>query len=142
ATPTVIVEAGTYAESVAANKANLTLTGATGTATDVVIDPTSGNGISVTANNVTVEDLRVTGATGLSAGIFAQNITDITLDNVRVDPNANGFALFNAAGTATIRDSVFNDNDGGGFPGTGIGIGALGTSTVAFVLENVTADGN
>ena len=39
ATPTVIIEAGTYPESVAANKANLTLRGATGMAADVVIDP-------------------------------------------------------------------------------------------------------
>jgi hypothetical protein len=43
---TVTVLEGAYAEAVTVNVSGLTLTGGTGTATDVVIDPPSGNGIT------------------------------------------------------------------------------------------------
>jgi hypothetical protein len=108
--PTIIIEAGTYAESVAANLSGLTLRGATGIATDVVIDPVAGDGITVVGvNGVTIRDLRVTGAaTGIQ--VFAAGAT---LINDRVDANTND-GLKAGESTVTIQDSVFSGNTGFG----------------------------
>ena len=58
----MIIEAGTYLENVLVNKPGLTLDGVSGVPTDVAIDPLLGDGITVSEDNVTIRDLRVTGA--------------------------------------------------------------------------------
>ena len=77
-----------YDENVTIDKP-LTLTGQTGTATDVVIDPTAGNGITISAggDSATIADLRVTGA---EDGISASNVSGLTLSNVQLDTNIEG----------------------------------------------------
>lgn len=95
ATPTVIIEAGTYAENVAANKAGLVLKGATGLASDVVIDPAGvTDGITVTANNVTIRDLRVTGAAN---AIVASSVSPLSLLNLQLDGNTSGGVVTNVS---------------------------------------------
>jgi uncharacterized repeat protein (TIGR01451 family) len=115
ATPTVIIEAGTYAENVAANKAGLTLDGATGVPTDVVIAAPGTNGITVTADNVTIRDLRVTGAAN---ALVAANLSTLSLANLQLDGNASGGTLANittvnftaspAADTVSVDGSQFS----------------------------------
>ena len=112
ATPTVVIHAGTYLESVAANKANLTLDGATGIASDVVIDPSAGNGITISADNVTLLDLRVTGAVD---GISASGVIGPTLTNVQSDNNSDsGISLSNVSGTTALASVVTTGNAGSG----------------------------
>ncbi len=107
-TTTVIIEAGTYLESVAANKAGLTLDGATGVATDVVIDPPAGNGIAISANDVTVRDLRVTGSVD---GISASAVSGPTLTNVHSDTNTGaGVALSGVTGTTALTNVTSTGN--------------------------------
>lgn len=103
---TVIVMPGTYVESVAVNK-SLTLDGSTSLATDVVIDPVAGNGIDVTAGNVTIRDLRVTGAAN---GIDANAVADLTLNNVQSDTNTNGVSLTSVTGTTSLTLVVATGN--------------------------------
>src|SRR5262245_26149855 len=83
---TVRVGAGTYAENVQVNK-SISVVGATGVATDVVVHPASGVGITVSANGVTIQDLRVTGATN---GIQkVSNVASLALNDVDSDHNSN-----------------------------------------------------
>jgi hypothetical protein len=92
--PTVIVEAGTYTENVLANKAGLVLKGATGVPGDVVLTPPGGVGVNVSANNVTIRDLRITTAT---TGIVASGVTPLTLIDLMVDGNGAGGTLTNVS---------------------------------------------
>src|SRR5262249_35812514 len=87
---TVNVEGGTYAESLTMSKAAQVLKGATGTPSDVVIDPTIGDGITVSGDNVTIRDLRITNA---DTGIVASNLTMLTLANLLLDGNTAGGSL-------------------------------------------------
>src|SRR5690606_25711128 len=62
---TVLIAPGVYNENVLVNVENLTLRGATGNPADVVLDGNTpvamgGIGITVAANNVTIQDLRIT----------------------------------------------------------------------------------
>src|SRR5262249_21255386 len=95
--------------SVAVNKAGLTLTGATGNAADVVIDPPgTADGITVSAGNVTVSGLRVTGA---GTGIVAANVTPLTLSNLLLDGNTTGFTANNLT-TLNLIDLTLTGNTG------------------------------
>jgi SdrD B-like domain/FG-GAP-like repeat/Right handed beta helix region len=156
-TPTVIVEAGTYAENVLANKDNLLLRGATGTAGDVVIDPVLGDGITVTGDNITIRDLRVTGA---EIGIFADGNVDavagLTLTNLRMDVNTDdGLFLDTITGIVTLTDlAVLNNADtaldarnmdtlviqGGSYSNNHFGIAVFRTTTT--LISNVQAVNN
>jgi nitrous oxidase accessory protein NosD len=114
---TVNIEAGTYAEAVNVNKPNLTLDGATNVATDVVIDPAAGDGIAISGHNVTVRDLRVTGA---ATGISASGVVGPTLTNVRSDSNTgDGVALSNVTGITALTDVVAMSNSGRGLDVSG-----------------------
>ena len=104
---TVLVNPGTYAETVTISK-NLTLDGASGVASDVVIDPVGGDGITITSDGVTIRDLRVTGAVN---GIAATGVSGPTLLNTQSDHNTgHGFQGANLAGTLLIANSTFTDN--------------------------------
>src|SRR5262249_21226702 len=89
---TVNIEAGTYAENVAANQTGQVLKGATGNPPDVIIDPTSGDGVRVLAGGITIRDLRITGA---DTGIVAANLTSLALANLLLDGNTSGGSLSN-----------------------------------------------
>jgi hypothetical protein len=107
---TVKLGGQTYAENVVVNRAvNLT-----GLGTTSVITPASGIGVVVSANNVTLSDFKVTGAS--FHGIYAGNVNNLLITNV----------------TSTL-------NGGAGTTGSGVALqGVTGTS----ILTNVTATSN
>lgn len=108
---TVEVNPATYAVNVAVNK-SLTLDGTSTTASLVTIDPPAGNGIDVTANNVTISDLRTTGAVN---GVSANAVSGLTLTNVQSDTNTgDGFHLSNVSGLGTLASlSAFSNGSDG-----------------------------
>ena len=169
ASGTVKVNAGTYAESVSIT-GPLTLDGNGGasgtTATAVVIDPTAATAAitisGVAADNVTIQDLRVTGGTD---GIAASSVDNLTITNVQADFNTDdGIDLdaitglgtlssivasnngddglegtsLNTAGSVTIQNSTFNNNGAGTATGDGISIVGAGHVTT----DTVIATGN
>ena len=144
-----------YDENVIIAK-ELTLTGESGAATDVVIDPTSGDGIAISAggDSVTIADLRVTGA---ADGITASDVSTLTLDNVQLDNNTDdGFDGSSLTGSTTVTDSHFSNNGSEGFyvdsffdvtigttvfdNNTGHGLTLTGGGTIA--LSDSSANGN
>lgn len=100
----VDVHAGDYAEQVALNKANLTLTGLAG-ARVVVPDAAQVNGISISANNVTVTGLEIAGpvnqpylnygwGSNISRGIAVANgVTGFTISNNNIHDVRNGILI-------------------------------------------------
>jgi filamentous hemagglutinin family protein len=100
----VDVHAGAYAEQVTLNKANLTLTGLDG-AKIVVPDAGQVNGISITANNVTVTGLEIAGpvnqpyasyawGSNISRGIAVANgVTGFTISNNNIHDVRNGILI-------------------------------------------------
>ena len=121
---TISIAPGTYTGGVTVNKA-LTLDGMTSTATDVVIDPTAGDGIVVTANGVTIRDLEVTGAAN---GVVASGVTGLTLNNVTVTGNTGtGLDLTGAAGSNLSLTNVSVTNN----TGAGLDVSGFGTTSVS-----------
>jgi hypothetical protein len=97
-----------YTENVLANKSNFTLDGVGPTS---IITPAAGIGISVTANNVTLRDLRVTGTAAGSDGIRVDGVNTVTLNNVTADANGDdGLDARNVSGGVTIIGGAFNAN--------------------------------
>ena len=76
----VHVAPGTYVETVAIAK-DVTLTGMSGDASDVTIDPVRGDGVAITAGNVTIRNLTVQDAFD---GIHQVDAGNLSLDNVRL----------------------------------------------------------
>jgi filamentous hemagglutinin family protein len=99
----VDVHAGDYAEQVALNKANLTLTGLAG-ARIVVPDAAELNGITISANNVTVTGMEIAGPVsqpylnyawaGITRGIAVLNgANNFTLTNNNIHDVRNGILI-------------------------------------------------
>lgn len=100
----VDVHGGSYAEQVALNKANLTLTGLDG-AKIVVPNTSEVNGISISANNVTVTGLEIAGpvnqpylnyawGNNISRGIAVANgVTGFTIANNNIHDVRNGILI-------------------------------------------------
>lgn len=99
----VDVHAGDYAEQVALNKANLTLTGLAG-ARIVVPDAAELNGITISANNVTVTGMEIAGPVsqpylnyawaGITRGIAVLNgANNFTLANNNIHDVRNGILI-------------------------------------------------
>ena len=106
--PEIIVEAGTYTETAHVTVANLTITGASTTATNAVIQPgASNNGVVVTANNLTLENLSITGANN---ALVASNVATLNLINLAISNSTSGGALANVTTvnftTTTPADTV------------------------------------
>ncbi len=99
----VDVHAGDYAEQVALNKANLTLTGLAG-ARIVVPDAAELNGITISANNVTITGMEIAGPVnlpylnyawgGITRGIAVLNgANNFTLTNNNIHDVRNGILI-------------------------------------------------
>lgn len=100
----VDVHGGTYAEQVTLNKANLTLAGQDG-AKIVVPDAGQVNGISITANNVTVTGMEIAGpvnqpytsyawGSNISRGIAVANgVTGFTISSNNIHDVRNGILI-------------------------------------------------
>jgi filamentous hemagglutinin family protein len=110
----VDVYAGTYAEQVTLNKANMTLTGQTGA--KIVVPDTTGqlNGIGITANNVTVTGMEIAGPAsqpytsynwgpGITRGIaVGDGVTGFTIANNNIHDVRNGILIHGRNSTGSV----------------------------------------
>lgn len=113
---TVNVAAGTYAETLAVNKA-ITLNGAnqgtSGTGSrsgEAIIEPTSaGDGITITASDVVVDGFQLgtnNTTSNIVSGVASSGNTGITVRNNRIFANASGLSIENASsGTISVSEN-------------------------------------
>jgi len=138
----VVVEAGTYSETVDVNK-KITLDGAgSGSvpATDTIIDGrliVSGSGAS-TVDRTTVQELRIDGST--NHGVTASGVSFLEFNDVAsVNHDLDGFHVSNVD-DILMTDIIASDN-GASSPATvGKGIDLNGVRTA--LLTNITANNN
>lgn len=140
ASATVNVAAGTYNENVNVNK-DLTITGAGSDTSGTVIQPVSGNGITVaasgasSANPLTLQNLRVTGA---ADGIYFNSANShIKLDNVAAVNSTYGIEVHNSA---VLNDLSLNNVTATGNQ-VGFRVGTTG-SVDGLTVTNSHFDGN
>jgi CSLREA domain-containing protein len=100
---TVFVNKGMYAGATITE--SVTLSGTTGTAADVVIDPSTGDGLTLMsgAANVTIEAVRVTGG---DDGINSSGVANLTLRNVQVDSNTGSGLGIDGTTSLSLADVV------------------------------------
>lgn len=109
----VDVHAGSYAEQVTLNKANMTLTGQSGA--KLVVPDTAGqlNGIGITANNVTVTGMEIAGPVdqpytsyawgGIMRGIaVGEGVTGFTISNNNIHDVRNGILIHGHNNTGSV----------------------------------------
>ncbi len=109
----IVIDEGTYNEAVSVNK-SVTLVGA---GLFVIITPPSGSGITISANNVVLQSLRVTGCP--STGIVASTISNLTLVDVSSDNNAASGARFTNVNGVSVTGCIFSHNHDEGFTTAG-----------------------
>ncbi|QDT97805.1 golvesin C-terminal-like domain-containing protein [Gimesia aquarii] len=131
-------DAGTYAENVTITK-DITLRGTSGVDGDVTITPPGGDGITVSAaaTSATIENLTVTGTTGV--GILLLGLTgDVFLTNVTSTFNDIGVVASNVNNFTDI-DGTYQSNNNGGILVEDITNNVTLTRTL---LEDNNADGD
>ena len=109
---TITVLAGTYPENVVVTK-SLTIQGV-GSAT--IINPGSGVGVTVNADNVTLQNFTVNGATGSIThhGIWVNGHSGLTILNVTATNNSgSGIALRNVSATVVTNVTATGNNNQG-----------------------------
>jgi len=134
----ITITAGTYNENVVVNKSVTII----GVGTTSVIQPTSGIGITVSANNITLQNLKVTGAT--DHGIWANNVSGLTITNVTADLNGtaggrSGIALRAVTGTSILTNVTATNNLGHGVE---IGNGSLNVQVIGGTFTGNGTAGN
>ncbi|MCX7185437.1 MAG: filamentous hemagglutinin N-terminal domain-containing protein [Nitrosospira sp.] len=120
---TLNVAAGTYSEQVTLNKANLTLAGQTG-ARIAVPDLAQVNGITISANNVTVSGFEIAGpvtssyltypwGSNISRGIAVMNgVTGFTISNNNIHDVRNGI-LIDGRNTGSVTGNLIENTKSG-----------------------------
>ena len=100
----------------------------------------AGNGITVTADNVSISGVTIDGAT--DNGVFAQNVDNLNISQVTSNNNTNaGFRI--EADAATINEATFSGNTANGNGGSGFSAIAENVGTITAVnYSNNTADNN
>ena len=123
---TVEVQAGSYAEQLTLNKANLTLSGQAG-AKLVVSDLAVVNGIALSANNVTVQGLEIAGPinapyydyyatpkSNISRGIaVGDGITGFAIRNNNIHDVRNGILIHGRNSTGTVSNNTIENTKSG-----------------------------
>ena len=99
---TVNVEAGTYNENVNVNK-SLTILGQGSSVAGSVVSVTSGNGIVVAADGVTLQALRVAGTAATKGIYFDSVVNNPTLTNVVATGNQTGLEIHNSAVVSNLQ---------------------------------------
>lgn len=129
----VVVNPGTYAEALTITK-GVTLTGATGIAADVVINPPGASaGITVNVNSaVNLQNLTVTDGT---FGVLTTNVTALNITNVVSQANTTGgLQLAGVAGSSLVLSGVSSLNN----QGAGLIVDGFGTDSIT----DLTLTGN
>ena len=118
---TVNVAAGTYNEHLVIDKSGVTLRGANAgiagsgiRGAETIINPNS-PGVTIVADNVTVNGLLFAGATGLDGyGIFVDNADNATLKNNVIDNVSQyGVYLLNSLGSVVNNNAINNTGNHG-----------------------------
>ncbi|MFN5935407.1 MAG: hypothetical protein ACK46D_14045, partial [Roseiflexaceae bacterium] len=117
---TIRVMPGTYAENVVVNK-SLTIEGSgkgADATTNTIVAPASGNGITVSANNVTVRGMQVVGVNKLAGnnGVYVDStISNLALRDLMVTGQSYAIEIHNAAviNGLTIADTQVVSNTTG-----------------------------
>jgi parallel beta-helix repeat protein len=105
----IIVSDGTYNENIDVNK-EVTIRSQNGSAnTTIHAASTSNHVFHITADNVTISGLNVTGATTNSAGIFLDSSSNSTLTNNNVSANFYGIYL-DSSSNNTLTSNNASDN--------------------------------
>ena len=136
---TLTLSAGQFTENVVVSK-SMIIIGA-GDGTQSVINPSSGIGITVTANGVSLQYLKVAGITGSlqSHGIWANNVSSLSMTNVTAMGNAgSGIALQNVKAT-TLNNVTCQGNYNHGLE---IGNGSMGVTVNSGTFNNNGTVGN
>ena len=131
----IALDAGTYPESVTITK-SLTLERFGFSSGLVLIEPPSGNGLTITGASVTVRDLRVSGAAG--SGISASGGASHTLSLERVELWLNrqhGLSVSNYL-SVTINQGSYNNNDLHGIHASTVGTLQINSTTAAQNLRD------
>src|SRR5262249_37406936 len=120
----------------------LTLDGLTGTASDVVINPVAGAGVTIDTTaagitgGITLSDLKVTGATN---GVVANGITNsLTVNNVEVQGNSGVGLDLSGSGAATASLTLSGVKLSGN---TGQAVKIDGFATVTLTNSDITTTG-
>ena len=137
---TVNVYAGPYVENVTINK-DLTLDGVTGKATSpeadqIILDPASGDGITISApaTAVVISDITVTGAVN---GIVASGSSGLTLTNVQSTNHSTTGLASTATGNLVLNGGTYDGLNVSGANSITIGTSNLtATDTVALSAQN------
>ena len=120
------VDAGTYAEQLALNKAGLTLTGQAG-AKLVVPDAADVNGIAISANNVAVQGMEIAGPINspyydyyattkpnISRGIaVGDGVTGFTIQNNNIHDVRNGILIHGRNSTGIVSNNRIENTKSG-----------------------------
>lgn len=120
------ISAGTFSENVTVNKSIVLI----GNGSNTVITPPSGTGITISANNVQIYDIKITGAS--MYGIYATGVASLTLSGVVCNADSIGTQLNNVSGI-TANGCTFSNNNNYGF----FSIGGQ-----SFTFSNCSANGN
>ena len=103
----ILVDAGTYNESLTITKSLTIQRNGAGTA---IIDPVSGNGVTISGASVTLRDLRVTGAPGNGVSASGGPSHALTLERVEIVSNGvHGFEATNYL-VVTIAQGSYSNN--------------------------------
>ena len=128
---TVNVHPGNYPEAVTIGR-HVILNGVSGTASDVVIDPSGADGITITADATTavIRHLTVTNA---NDGIASATPGALTISNVVSDGQTDDGLDVTSSSFVNVNGGSFSNNTGDGIELTDVG---------TVVLTDVTANGN
>ena len=133
----VYVEPGTYNEQLTINKP-VSVIGLGASPDDVVIDASSfssGYGIDVEANNVTLKNFKLEGSTGTNDGygIHSSGVSSLDYENLTVENSGRSGIDFNGC-TGIILNNIVAQNNGG--------VGIALTDSHNAVVSNITTNGN
>lgn len=145
---TIYIEAGTYYENVVVNK-TLSLVGEDRDTT-IIHGNSFGNVVTVTVDNVEIENLNIQHSGYLCVGVFLDNITNsIIQDNCLYD-NDEGFRLENCSNISIVNNTVLDQDSLGIVIDSSSDISIIGnivnnsrgSGIVIFDSDNVLVIGN
>ncbi|MBX3423492.1 MAG: VCBS domain-containing protein [Pirellulaceae bacterium] len=116
---------GTFVEDVNVNKVGLTISGA-GSGSTTISGAIGGDGatVRINANNVTIEDVRITregnnatdwnnvGLNFAGVAVIGPSITGMTIQRTLIDGNRTGIDINNSSGHTIVNNTITNNRTG------------------------------